>query len=138
MSASDEHHMAQALQLARRGLGLTWPNPSVGTVVVSPEGDIVARGWTAPGGRPHAEAIALERAGSEAAGATIYVTLEPCAHSNGRGPACADLIAKGRILRLGRSLAVGEATVWSEGTEWPVAHCVGTYAIPSGNGTPPA
>ena len=105
MSASDEHHMAQALQLARRGLGLTWPNPSVGTVVVSPEGDIVARGWTAPGGRPHAEAIALERAGSEAAGATIYVTLEPCAHSNGRGPACADLIAKVKPARAVIALA---------------------------------
>ncbi|HET9273801.1 MAG TPA: riboflavin biosynthesis protein RibD, partial [Methyloceanibacter sp.] len=52
MSASDEDHMAQALQLARRGLGLTWPNPSVGAVVVSPSGEIVARGWTAPGGRP--------------------------------------------------------------------------------------
>ena len=93
MSASDEHHMAQALQLARRGLGLTWPNPSVGALVVAPTGDIVSRGWTAPGGRPHAEAIALEKAGRAARGATLYVTLEPCAHAGGRGPACADLIA---------------------------------------------
>ena len=93
MSASDEDHMAQALQLARRGLGLTWPNPSVGAIVVAPSGEIVARGWTAPGGRPHAEAIALERAGAQARGATIYVTLEPCTHDGGRGPACADLIA---------------------------------------------
>ncbi|HSD92241.1 MAG TPA: riboflavin biosynthesis protein RibD, partial [Methyloceanibacter sp.] len=85
--------MAQALQLARRGLGLTWPNPSVGAIVVSPSGEIVGRGWTAPGGRPHAEAIALERAGDKARGATVYVTLEPCAHTNGRGPACTDLIA---------------------------------------------
>lgn len=93
MSASDEHHMAQALQLARRGLGLTWPNPSVGALVVAPTGDIISRGWTAPGGRPHAETIAVEKAGKAARGATLYVTLEPCAHAGGRGPACADIIA---------------------------------------------
>jgi diaminohydroxyphosphoribosylaminopyrimidine deaminase / 5-amino-6-(5-phosphoribosylamino)uracil reductase len=93
MSVSDEDHMAQALRLARRGLGLTWPNPSVGSMVVAPSGEILSRGWTAPGGRPHAEAIALEQAGTSARGATIYVTLEPCAHGGGRGPACADIIA---------------------------------------------
>jgi diaminohydroxyphosphoribosylaminopyrimidine deaminase/5-amino-6-(5-phosphoribosylamino)uracil reductase len=92
MSVSDEDHMAQALQLARRGLGLTWPNPSVGSIVVAPSGEILSRGWTAPGGRPHAEAIALERAGNSARGATIYITLEPCAHSSGRGLPCADAI----------------------------------------------
>lgn len=85
--------MAQALQLARRGLGLTWPNPAVGSLVVAPSGEIIARGVTAPGGRPHAEAIALDRAGTRARGATIYVTLEPCAHAAGRGLACADIIA---------------------------------------------
>jgi diaminohydroxyphosphoribosylaminopyrimidine deaminase / 5-amino-6-(5-phosphoribosylamino)uracil reductase len=99
MSASDEVHMAQALQLARRGLGLTWPNPSVGSIVVAPSGKILARGWTAPGGRPHAEAIALERAGAGARGATIFVTLEPCAHLDGRGLACAELIAAARPAR---------------------------------------
>ena len=77
--------MAQALQLARRGLGTTWPNPSVGAIVVAPSGEILGRGCTAPGGRPHAEAIALERAGRRADGATLYVTLEPCAHESGRG-----------------------------------------------------
>jgi diaminohydroxyphosphoribosylaminopyrimidine deaminase/5-amino-6-(5-phosphoribosylamino)uracil reductase len=92
MNPSDEVHMAQALQLARRGLGLTWPNPSVGSLVVQ-SGEILGRGSTAPGGRPHAEAIALERAGARARGSTIYVTLEPCAHASGRGPACADIIA---------------------------------------------
>jgi diaminohydroxyphosphoribosylaminopyrimidine deaminase/5-amino-6-(5-phosphoribosylamino)uracil reductase len=92
MSASDESHMAQALALARRGLGTTWPNPSVGCVVVSASGEIVGRGLTAPGGRPHAEAVALRRAGGAAADATLYVTLEPCAHE-GRGAACADAIA---------------------------------------------
>jgi diaminohydroxyphosphoribosylaminopyrimidine deaminase / 5-amino-6-(5-phosphoribosylamino)uracil reductase len=91
MSASDEDHMAQALALARRGLGTTWPNPSVGCVVVSATGEIVGRGVTAPGGRPHAEAVALQRAGRAAADATLYVTLEPCAHE-GRGAACADVI----------------------------------------------
>ncbi len=100
MSASDEVHMAQALRLAGRGLGLTWPNPSVGTIVVAPSGEIVGRGSTAPGGRPHAEAIALERAGESAKGATIYVTLEPCAHTNGRGLACAEMIAAARPSRV--------------------------------------
>lgn len=93
MSASDEDHMAQALALARRGLGTTWPNPSVGCVVVSEDGEIVGRGTTAPGGRPHAEAVALDRAGPRARGSTLYVTLEPCAHE-GRGAACADVIAR--------------------------------------------
>lgn len=91
--------MAQALQLARRGLGQTWPNPSVGAIVVSASGEVLARGWTAPGGRPHAEAIALERAGSNARGATLYVTLEPCSHAGGRGPACAEIIAAARPAR---------------------------------------
>jgi diaminohydroxyphosphoribosylaminopyrimidine deaminase/5-amino-6-(5-phosphoribosylamino)uracil reductase len=91
MAASDEDHMAQALALGRRGLGTTWPNPSVGCVVVSPDGEIVGRGWTAPGGRPHAEAVALDHAGEKARGATLYVTLEPCAHA-GRGAPCADAI----------------------------------------------
>jgi diaminohydroxyphosphoribosylaminopyrimidine deaminase / 5-amino-6-(5-phosphoribosylamino)uracil reductase len=100
MSLSDEDHMAQALRLARRGLGQTWPNPSVGTIVVSANGEIVGRGWTAPGGRPHAEAIALERAGRKAQGATLYVTLEPCAHSGGRGPACAEIIAAAKPARV--------------------------------------
>src|SRR6266545_4462827 len=98
MSASDKDHMAQALQLARRGLGLTWPNPSVGSIVVAPSGEIVGRGSTAPGGRPHAEAIALDRAGAKARGATVYVTLEPCAHQ-GRGLACADVIAEAKPAR---------------------------------------
>jgi diaminohydroxyphosphoribosylaminopyrimidine deaminase/5-amino-6-(5-phosphoribosylamino)uracil reductase len=99
MSVSDEDHMAQALQLARRGLGLTWPNPSVGAIVVAPSGEIAARGWTAPGGRPHAESIAIERAGGKARSGTIYVTLEPCAHASGRGEACAEIIAAAKPAR---------------------------------------
>ena len=99
MSASDLHHMAQALMLAGRGLGQTWPNPSVGAVIVSPNGDILGRGQTAPGGRPHAEAVALEHAGKRTKGATLYVTLEPCAHV-GRGAACADAIASAKPARV--------------------------------------
>src|SRR6478672_6612591 len=92
MIDNDESHMAQALALARRGLGTTWPNPSVGCVVVGASGEIVGRGVTAPGGRPHAEAVALDRAGRSAADSTLYVTLAPCAHE-GRGAACSDAIA---------------------------------------------
>lgn len=94
--------MAAALALARRGLGQVWPNPAVGCVLVRPgpsggeaDGEVVGRGWTQPGGRPHAETEALARAGSAARGATAYVSLEPCAH-HGRTPPCADaLIAAG-------------------------------------------
>jgi len=86
--------MRAALALARRGLGRVWPNPAVGCVLVR-EGVVVGRGWTQPGGRPHAETEALARAGAAARGATAYVTLEPCSHT-GRTPPCADaLIAAG-------------------------------------------
>jgi diaminohydroxyphosphoribosylaminopyrimidine deaminase/5-amino-6-(5-phosphoribosylamino)uracil reductase len=87
--------MGAALGLAQRGRGRTAPNPNVGCVIVN-AGRVVGRGWTQPGGRPHAEAMALAQAGAAARGATAYVTLEPCAHESARGPACADsLIAVG-------------------------------------------
>ena len=82
----DVRFMALALRLAERGLGQTWPNPAVGCVIVR-DGRIVGRGWTQPGGRPHAEAEALDRAGAEALGAIAYISLEPCAHY-GRTPPC--------------------------------------------------
>ena len=82
----DGRFMALALRLAERGLGRTWPNPAVGCVVVK-DGRVVGRGWTQPGGRPHAEVEALSRAGARALGATVYVSLEPCAHY-GRTPPC--------------------------------------------------
>jgi len=86
--------MRAALALARRGLGSVWPNPAVGCVIVR-NGRVVGRGWTQPGGRPHAETEALAMAGEAAAGATVYVTLEPCAH-HGKTPPCAEaLIAAG-------------------------------------------
>ncbi|MHA6718460.1 bifunctional diaminohydroxyphosphoribosylaminopyrimidine deaminase/5-amino-6-(5-phosphoribosylamino)uracil reductase RibD [Sphingomonas sp. RS6] len=83
--------MDAALALAGRGRGRTAPNPNVGCVIVR-DGIVVGRGWTQPGGRPHAEAMALAQAGEAARGATVYVTLEPCAHVSPRGPACVDLL----------------------------------------------
>ena len=83
--------MGSALALAERGRGRTAPNPSVGCVIVN-DGRVVGRGWTQPGGRPHAEAMALAEAGDAARGATVFTTLEPCAHVSPRGPACSDLL----------------------------------------------
>lgn len=92
--AIDAAHMRTAIGLARRGLGQVWPNPAVGCVIVA-DGVVAGRGWTQPGGRPHAETMALAAAGPRARGATAYVTLEPCAHV-GRTPACAaELVAAG-------------------------------------------
>jgi len=84
--------MEEALALGSDARGQSAPNPNVGCVVVSPSGRVVGRGSTALGGRPHAEAVALEQAGKKARGATVYVTLEPCAHPSPRGPACTDLL----------------------------------------------
>jgi len=90
--------MNLALALGRRGLGRTWPNPAVGAVIVK-DGGIVGRGWTRPGGRPHAEVEALRRAGEAARGATLYVTLEPCSHY-GKSPPCADAIVAAGLSRV--------------------------------------
>jgi diaminohydroxyphosphoribosylaminopyrimidine deaminase/5-amino-6-(5-phosphoribosylamino)uracil reductase len=95
---ADRRYMQLALSLGRRGLGRTWPNPAVGAVVVK-DGVIVGRGWTQPGGRPHAEPEALRRAGEAARGATLYVTLEPCSHF-GKSPPCADAIIAVGISRV--------------------------------------
>lgn len=97
-SETDREHMAAALRLARRGLGNTWPNPAVGCVIVK-DGQVVGRGWTQPGGRPHAEAEALARAGAAARGATAYVTLEPCSHW-GRTPPCCDALVRAGVARV--------------------------------------
>jgi diaminohydroxyphosphoribosylaminopyrimidine deaminase/5-amino-6-(5-phosphoribosylamino)uracil reductase len=91
--------MGAALALGQRGRGRTAPNPNVGCVIVK-DGRVVGRGWTQPGGRPHAEAMALAEAGAESRGATLYVTLEPCGHRSQRGPACADLIAEAGLARV--------------------------------------
>jgi len=94
----DGRFMALALTLGRRGLGLTWPNPAVGAVIAK-DGLIVGRGWTQVGGRPHAEVEALRRAGADARGATLYVTLEPCSH-HGKSPPCADAVIAAGIARV--------------------------------------
>jgi diaminohydroxyphosphoribosylaminopyrimidine deaminase/5-amino-6-(5-phosphoribosylamino)uracil reductase len=94
LPTSDRRYMRLALSLARRGLGRTAPNPSVGCVLVK-DNVIVGWGWTQPGGRPHAEVEALARSGQRAFGATAYVTLEPCAHVGKTGPCCDALIAAG-------------------------------------------
>lgn len=90
--------MAAAIALSQRGRGRTYPNPSVGCILVS-KGCVVGRGWTQPGGRPHAEAMALAEAGPDARGATAYVTLEPCAEP-GRGPACSSSLIAAGIVRV--------------------------------------
>ena len=96
---ADRRWLAAAARLARRGIPLTRPNPAVAALIVK-HGRVIARGWTQAGGRPHAEAEALAAAGADAAGATLYVTLEPCAHTSQRGPACADLITASGIARV--------------------------------------
>lgn len=93
--ADDADWLDAAARLALRARPLSRPNPAVGAIVVK-DGVVVGRGWTQPGGRPHAEAMALAQAGELARGATAYVTLEPCAHESPRGPSCADgLLASG-------------------------------------------
>jgi diaminohydroxyphosphoribosylaminopyrimidine deaminase/5-amino-6-(5-phosphoribosylamino)uracil reductase len=87
----DARWMGAALALSQRGVGQTNPNPPVGCIIVSSD-RVIGRGWTQPGGRPHAEAMALAEAGEAARGATAYVTLEPCAHDSRRGAACADAL----------------------------------------------
>lgn len=94
----DALFMHHALTLARTNLGQTWPNPAVGAVVVK-DGQIIGEGFTARGGRPHAEPQALAGAGEKARGATLYVSLEPCAH-HGKTPPCTDAIINAGITRV--------------------------------------
>lgn len=95
----DARWMGAALALATRGVGRTAPNPPVGCILVR-DGKVVGRGWTQPGGRPHAEAMAVLEAGTLAMGATAYVTLEPCAHVSARGPACSEMLVAAGIARI--------------------------------------
>lgn len=97
--ARDARFMSLALTLGRRGLGQTWPNPSVGAVVVADDGTIAGRGVTQPGGRPHAETEAINRTGTRAKGSTLYVTLEPCSH-HGKTPPCVDAVLAAGISRV--------------------------------------
>jgi diaminohydroxyphosphoribosylaminopyrimidine deaminase / 5-amino-6-(5-phosphoribosylamino)uracil reductase len=96
---ADIRYMRAALALAERGVGRTTPNPTVGCLIVK-DGLVLGRGWTQPGGRPHAEAVALAQAGAAAKGATLYTTLEPCAHHSLRGPDCTGSIIAAGIARV--------------------------------------
>ncbi len=98
MINDDPRWMGAALALSQRGVGRTGLNPPVGCVIVHDD-RVIGRGWTQPGGRPHAEAMALGEA-RNARGATAFVTLEPCAHASQRGPACADLLIAAGIARV--------------------------------------
>lgn len=109
----DHRFMQLALALGRRGQGRTWPNPAVGAVVVK-DGVILGRGWTQPGGRPHAEPVALQRAGATAKGATLYVTLEPCSH-HGKSPPCANAIIAAGIARVVSAIEDPDVRVAGQG-----------------------
>ncbi len=127
---ADERFMALALTLGRRGLGNAWPNPAVGAVVVKDD-VVVARGWTQPGGRPHAEVEALRRAGAAARGTTLYATLEPCSH-HGKTPPCVDAIMAAGISRVVSALedpnpkiaGQGHARLKSQGIAVTTGVCV--------------
>ena len=113
----DERFMRLALALGARHLGLTWPNPSVGAVVVDESGPvpvIIAQANTQPGGRPHAERVALAEAGERARGATLYVSLEPCSH-HGKSPPCVDAVLNAGIARLVSALEDPDPRVHGHG-----------------------
>lgn len=105
--------MALALSLGRRGQGTCWPNPSVGCVIVR-DGRIIGRGWTQPGGRPHAETEALAQAGQAAQGATAYVSLEPCAHQ-GKTPPCAQALIDAGVARVVSAVEDSDPRVAGQG-----------------------
>lgn len=105
--------MSLALTLGRRGQGNVWPNPAVGCVLVR-DGQIVGRGWTQPGGRPHAEVVALAQAGDQARGATAYVTLEPCSHHGKTGP-CAQALIDAGVSRVVAALQDSDPRVSGQG-----------------------
>jgi len=107
--------MALALSLGRRGQGVCWPNPAVGCVIVVGN-RIVGRGWTQPGGRPHAETEALAQAGAQARGATAYVTLEPCSHQ-GKTPACSQALIDAGVARVVAAIEDSDPRVSGQGFE---------------------
>ena len=98
--SADARYMIEAVRLGEAARGRSAPNPNVGCVIVSEKGELIGRGATAAGGRPHAEAIALKQVGKSAKGSAVYVTLEPCVHESPRGPACADLLVRAKPARV--------------------------------------
>lgn len=114
---NDARFMAAAIALARRGQARTTPNPNVGCILVS--GDhVIGRGWTQPGGRPHAEAMALAEAGEAARGSTAYTSLEPCAHQSERGPACADSLIAAGVRRVVSAVPDPDKRTNGSGFDW--------------------
>lgn len=113
---TDARWTRAAIALGERGRGRTAPNPNVGCIIVH-EDRVVGRGWTQPGGRPHAEAMALDEAGDAARDATVYVTLEPCAHQSARGPACADLLVAAKPAKIVIALGDPDARTNGAGIE---------------------
>ena len=113
MSEADSRFMRMALALGARGLGNVAPNPAVGCVIVK-DGVVLGRGWTQPGGRPHAEVRALAQAGAAARGATAYVTLEPCAH-HGVTPPCAGALVAAGVARVVTALTDPDPRVRGSG-----------------------
>ncbi len=114
-ATTDIAYMQEALSLARSGLGKVWPNPSVGCLIVR-NGDVVGRGATQPGGRPHAEAVALSEAGNLAYGATAYVSLEPCDHW-GESPPCTEALIEAGVRRVVVAVLDPDDRVDSKGIE---------------------
>ncbi len=115
----DERFMRMALSMGQRTRGITWPNPSVGAVIVAEHGGVpvvVGRGATAPSGRPHAEIVALRQAGEAARGATAYVTLEPCAHWGRTGP-CALALSQAGVARVVIGISDVNPRVANKGVE---------------------
>ena len=117
MSHDDRRYMVAAIALSARGRGLSTPNPNVGCLIVR-DGHVVGRGWTQKGGRPHAEAQALEQAIDQAQGATAYVTLEPCFHLSPRGPRCADLLVRAGVARVVIALRDPDPRTDGQGAAW--------------------
>ena len=113
---SDRKWMLEAVRLGEAARGRTAPNPNVGSLIVK-DGEIVGKGATAPGGRPHAEVVALKAAGKKAQGATLYTTLEPCAHSSERGPTCSAIIPKAGIARVVIALKDPDLRTAGKGTK---------------------
>lgn len=113
---SDSDWLTAAAQLGLRGRPASTPNPSVGAIIVK-NGRVVGRGFTQPGGRPHGEAEALAQAGEHAKGATLYTSLEPCAHPSQRGPTCSELIAESGVTRVVYALVDPDPRTAGQGAE---------------------
>lgn len=152
LTPDDRHWLRIAAAQSWRAQGLSRPNPGVVALIVR-DGMPIARACTAPGGRPHAEALALAAAGDAAKGGTLYVTLEPCAHHSERGPACADLVAASGLARvviglgdpdprtagqgIARLRAAGKVVAVAQGADqWPCAAALGGYLMQKRHGRP--